>query len=117
MNFYHVRVKDETVWLNRDQMSVLFGRERTVIGKHINNIYNEKELRKEVTCANFAHVTQHGAMKGEFQTINVEYYNLDVIVSVGYRVKSKQGTQFRIWTNKVLKDYLLKGYFLNNRMN
>ncbi|MCK4530044.1 MAG: virulence RhuM family protein, partial [Candidatus Marinimicrobia bacterium] len=83
----------------------------------ISNIFKEGELQKEVTCANFAHVTQHGAMKGNTRTIDVEYYNLDVIISVGYRVKSKQGTQFRIWANKVLKDYLLKGYSLNQRIN
>jgi hypothetical protein len=70
-----------------------------------------------VVVANFATTTQHGAIKGKTQTLSVEYYNLDVIISVGYRVKSKQGTQFRIWANKVLKDYLLKGYALNQRMN
>lgn len=112
-----VRVEDETVWLNREQMSLLFGRERTVIGRHISNIFKEEELQKEMVCANFAHATQHGAIKGKTQTIKVEYYNLDVIISVGYRVKSKQGTQFRIWANKVLKDHLLKGYTLNNRIN
>jgi hypothetical protein len=98
-------------------MSLLFGRERTVIGRHISNIFKEEELQKEMVCANFAHATQHGAIKGKTQTIKVEYYNLDVIISVGYRVKSKQGTQFRIWANKVLKDHLLKGYTLNNRIN
>jgi len=112
-----VRMENETLWLNKEQMSLLFGRERTVIGRHINNIFKENELVKEVVCAKFAHTTQHGAVKGKTQTITVEYYNLDVIISVGYRVKSKQGTQFRIWANKVLKDYLLKGYSLNNRMN
>lgn len=112
-----VKIKDETVWLNKEQMSLLFGRERTVIGRHISNIFKEGELQKEVVCANFTHTTQHGAMKGETQTLNVEYYNLDVIISVGYRVRSRQGTQFRIWANKVLKDHLLKGYSLNNRMN
>jgi hypothetical protein len=112
-----VKIKDETVWLNKEQMSLLFGRERTVIGRHISNIFKEGELQKEVVCANFAHTTQHGAMKGETQTLNVEYYNLDVIISVGYRVRSKQGTQFRIWANKVLKDHLLKGYSVNKRIN
>ncbi|MBU1728199.1 virulence RhuM family protein [Patescibacteria group bacterium] len=112
-----VRVDEDTVWLNKDQMGHLFGRDRTVIGRHINNIFKEGELIEEVVCAFFALTTQHGAIKGKVQTTNVEYYNLDVIISVGYRVKSKQGTQFRIWANKVLKDYLLKGYALNNRMN
>ena len=112
-----VRIEDETVWLNRHQIAMLFGRDVKTIGKHINNVFKEGELDKEVVVAKFATTTQHGAIKGKTQTKNVEYYNLDVIISVGYRVKSKQGTQFRIWANKILKNYLLKGYALNNRMN
>ena len=112
-----VRIDEETVWLNRQQIAMLFGRDVKTIGKHINNVFSEGELVQEVVVANFATTTQHGAIKGKTQTINVEYYNLDVIISVGYRVKSKQGTQFRIWANKILKDYLLKGYAINNRMN
>ncbi len=112
-----VRVDEETVWLNKEQISSLFGRDRSVISRHINNIFKEGELQKEEVCAYFAHTTRHGAIKGKTQIKNVEYYNLDVIISVGYRVKSKQGTQFRIWANKILKDYLLKGYALNQRMN
>jgi len=112
-----VRIEDETVWLNRHQMATLFGRDVKTIGKHINNIFSEGELIKEVVVAKFATTTQHGAIKGKQQIKLVEYYNLDVIISVGYRVKSKQGTQFRIWANKVLKDYLLKGYAINNRIN
>ncbi len=112
-----VRVGEETVWLNKEQISSLFGRDRSVISRHINNIFKEGELKREEVCAYFAHTTQHGAIKGKTQIKNVEYYNLDVIISVGYRVKSKQGTQFRIWANKILKDYLLKGYALNQRMN
>jgi len=112
-----VRVDEDTVWLNRQQISTLFGRDVKTIGKHINNIFTEGELIEEVVVAKFATTTQHGAIKGKTQTSNVEYYNLDVIISVGYRVKSKQGTQFRIWANKVLKDFLLKGYALNSRMN
>ena len=112
-----VRVENETVWLNKEQISSLFGRDRSVISRHINNIFKEGELQKNRVCAFFAHTTQHGAIIGKTQTKKVEYYNLDVIISVGYRVKSKQGTQFRIWANKILKDYLLKGYALNNRMN
>ena len=112
-----VRIDEETVWLNKEQLSQLFGRDRSVISRHIRNIFKEGELQKEMVCAFFAHTTQHGAIKGKQQTKLVEYYNLDVIISVGYRVKSKQGTQFRIWANKVLKDYLLKGYAINNRMN
>lgn len=112
-----VRLDDDTVWLNRNQIATLFGRDVKTIGKHINNVFKEGELQKEVVVANFATTTQHGALKGKTQTTITEHYNLDVIISVGYRVKSKQGTQFRIWANKILKDYLLKGYAINNRMN
>ena len=90
-----VRIEEDTVWLNRQQIAVLFGRDVKTIGKHINNVFSEGELVKEVVVANFAITTQHGAIKGKTQTLNIEHYSLDVIISVGYRVKSKQGTQFR----------------------
>ncbi|MBN2727754.1 MAG: virulence RhuM family protein [Bacteroidales bacterium] len=109
-----VRVDEDTVWLNRQQIAVLFGRDIKTIGKHINNVFSEGELEKNSTVAKFATVQVEGDRSVERQ---LEYYNLDVIISVGYRVKSKEGTQFRIWANKILKDYLLKGYALNNRMN
>ena len=112
-----VRIEEETVWLNSQQISLLFNRDVKTIGKHINNVFTEGELVKNVVVAKFATTTQHGAIKWKTQTQLVEFYNLDVIISVGYRVKSKQGTQFRIWANKVLKDYLLKGYALNQRIN
>ncbi|MDA3886863.1 MAG: RhuM family protein [Candidatus Delongbacteria bacterium] len=112
-----VRVEDDTVWLNRNQIAALFNRDIKTIGKHINNVFSEGELDRKVVVAKFATTMKHGAIEGKTQTQKVEYYNLDVIISVGYRVKSKQGTQFRIWANSVLKDYLLKGYSLNNRIN
>jgi len=112
-----VRIEDDTVWLNRQQIAALFGRDVKTIGKHINNVFSEGELVKEVGVANFATPTQHGAVVGKIQMLHIEYYNLDVIISVGYRVKSKQGTQFRIWAISVLKNHLLKGYSLNQRMN
>jgi len=112
-----VRIEDETIWLNIEQISSLFSRDRTVINRHVNNIFREGELEREMVCAFFAQTTQHGAVKGKVQTKNVEYFNLDVIISVGYRVKSIQGTQFRIWANKVLKEYLLKGYAINQRVD
>jgi len=112
-----VRLKDETVWLNRNQIAILLGRDVKTIGKHINNVFNEGELVKEMAVAHFATTTKHGAMEGKTQTTLTEHYNLDVIISVGYRVKSKQGTQFRIWATHVLRDYLLKGYALNQRMD
>ena len=90
-----VRLHDETVWLNRNQIALLFGRDVKTIGKHINNVFNEGELVKEVVVANFATTTKHGAIEGKTQSMLTEHYNLDVIISVGYRVKSKQGTQFR----------------------
>ena len=110
-----VNMKDETVWLSIEQMTKLFGRDRTVITRHINNIFNTKELNKKEVCAKFAHTTEHGAMKGKTQTRELDYYNLDMIISVGYRVNSKQGIMFRKWANQVLKDYLIKGYAVNNK--
>ena len=109
-----VLVENETVWLNRQQLATLFGRDVKTIGKHINNIFAEGELEKVSTVSNFATVQNEG---GRLVERLIEFYNLDVIISVGYRVKSKQGTQFRIWATNVLKEYLLKGYSINNRMN
>ena len=108
-----VRFDDETVWLNRLQIAELFGRDVKTIGKHINNVYSEGELTKDATVAKFATVQKEGNRDVKR---SVEHYNLDVIISVGYRAKSKQGTQFRIWATKKLKDYLLKGYVINNRL-
>jgi len=112
-----VQIDDETVWLSQEQMASLFGRNRVAITQHIGNIFKEGELNKEVVCKDFLLTTQHVAITGKNQISKIKLYNLDVIISVGYRVKSKQGTQFRIWANKILKDYLLKGYSINNRMN
>ena len=110
-----VQFEKETVWLNLAQLSVLFERDRTVIGRHIRNIFIEEELNEEVVCANFAHTTQHGAIQGKSQSKDVKYYNLDVIISVGYRVKSVQATKFRQWATQRLKDYLVKGYAINEK--
>ena len=110
-----VNMRDETVWLNVKQMAELFGRDRTVIARHINNVFKDDELDKNVVCAKFAHTTQHGALSDKTQTSELDYYNLDVIISVGYRVKSQNGVIFRKWANKVLKDYLLKGYVVNQK--
>lgn len=106
-----VRLENETVWLSIDEMSHLFGRDISVIGKHIRNIFKEGELIKDSVWAKFAYTASDG------KTYQVDYYNLDVIISVGYRVKSQRGTQFRQWANKVLKEYLLKGYSINQRIN
>ncbi len=112
-----VPVEQETVWLNRQQMSELFKRDIKTIGKHINNARKE-ELEGQVVVAKFATTSQHGAIEGKTQEHMTEYYNLDVIISVGYRVKSKRGVEFRKWANSVLKQYILKGYAVNyNRIN
>ena len=105
-----VNIKDDTVWLNREQIAKLFDRDIKTIGKHINNALQE-EL-DDSTVANFATVQKEGQRK---VTRNIEYYNLDMIISVGYRVKSKNGIIFRRWANKVLKDYILKGYVVNQK--
>ena len=109
-----VNVKDETVWLNLEQMSELFGRDKSVISRHIKNALSE-ELKDEKVIAKFATTTKHGAIEGKTQTHIVDYYNLDMIISIGYRVKSNQGVIFRKWANKILKDYMLKGYAVNQR--
>ena len=110
-----VNFDGDTVWLTEKQLSELFQRDRTVINRHINNIFKENELDEKVVCAYFAHTTQHGALKGKSQTIETRFYNLDVIISVGYRVKSKQGTQFRQWATQRLKEHLIQGYTINQK--
>ena len=111
-----VRMDGDTVWLSQAQMAELFQKDRTVIGRHINNIFKEGELDESLVCANFAHTKDYGRREGFTQTKNIIFYNLDVIISVGYRVKSQRGTQFRIWANKVLKEYLVKGYAVNKAL-
>ena len=102
-----VKLDGDTVWLNRSQLSDLFNRDIKTIGKHINNVFKEGELTKDAVVAKFATTASDG------KSYQVEHYNLDVVISVGYRVKSQQGTQFRIWANKVLKDYLIQGFAIN----
>jgi len=105
-----VHLEGDTVWLSQAQIAELFATDRTSIIRHINNIYKSDELSKEATCAKIAQVQQEGK---RFVKRDVSYYNFDVIISVGYRVSSKRATQFRIWANKVLKEYLIKGYVVN----
>ena len=99
---------NDTVWLSVEQMAELFQRDRSVIGKHIRNIFKEGELKKESVWAKFAHTADDG------KTYQVDYYDLDVIISVGYRVKSLRGTQFRIWATNILKEYMQKGFVLDD---
>lgn len=109
-----VRLEDETVWLTQEQIAVLFGKGRSTVTEHIQNVFKERELDEKVVCREFRHTTQHGAIEGKTQEKTVRYYNLDVIISVGYRVKSPQGTQFRIWATQRLKEYIIKGFALND---
>ena len=109
-----VRIDEDTVWLTQQQMASLFHQTKQNISLHIRNCFKEQELAREATVKDYLTVQKEGE-----RTIKrkIEYYNLDIIISVGYRVKSRQGTQFRIWANRILKDYLLQGYTLNSRMN
>jgi hypothetical protein len=109
-----VRLQEETVWLTQSQMGQLFGKDKRTISEHIRNIFNEGELDENMVVRNFRTTTQHGAIAGKTQEHEVKGYNLDVIISVGYRVKSVQGTQFRIWATQRLKEYIIKGFTLND---
>jgi hypothetical protein len=109
-----VRLEDETVWLSQEHMARLFGKSKKTISEHIRNIFAESELDEKVVVRNFRTTTQHGAMAGKTQSREVQFYNLDVIISVGYRVKSLQGTQFRIWATRRLREYIVKGFALND---
>lgn len=107
-----VKLEKETVWLNQYQLESLFETNRTSIVRHISNIYKSNELEENATCAKIAQVQKEGGRK---ITRKIKYYNLDIIIAVGYRVNSKRGTEFRIWSNKILKDYLIKGFTLNEK--
>jgi hypothetical protein len=106
-----VRLEDETVWLSQEQIAMLFGKGRSTVTEHISNVYEEGELEHSSTCRKFRQVRQEGNREVERE---IDYYNLDVIISVGYRVKSHQGTQFRIWATQCLKEYIIKGFALNS---
>ena len=105
-----VKMQNDTVWLTLDLMADLFQRDKSTVSRHIKNVFKEGELDRDAVVANFATTASDG------KTYQVDYYNLDVIISVGYRVKSQRGTQFRIWANRVLKDYLTKGYAINEKI-
>jgi hypothetical protein len=109
-----VRFENDTVWLTQEQISVLFGKARSTITEHIQNVFNEGELNQDVVCRNFRLTTQHGAIEGKVQENLVKHYNLDVIISVGYRVKSLRGTQFRIWATQRLNEYIRKGFTMDD---
>jgi hypothetical protein len=109
-----VSMQDETVWLTQEQMAELFQRDKSTISRHIKNIFTEGELDEKVVVAEFATTSQHGAMEGRTQSNITKFYNLDVIISVGYRVKSQRGVQFRIWATNILKEYIKKGFAMDD---
>jgi len=112
---FSVNVFEESVWLTQKQMAELFGKNQRTISEHINNIFKEGELEEDLVYRNFRYTTPHGAIADKSQEQSVKHYNLDVIISVGYRVKSQQGIQFRKWATGILKQYLLNGYAINER--
>lgn len=112
---FNMDAEGETIWATQAQIAQLFGVDRTVVGRHIRNIFNSGELDEAVVCAKNAHTSQHGAISGKTQVHEVKIYNLDAIISVGYRVNSKKATKFRIWATKVLKQYLTNGVAVNER--
>lgn len=109
-----VRLEEESVWLTQEQMALLFGKAKSTINEHIKNIFGERELDQSVVVRKFRITTQHVAIKEKTQESTINLYNLDIIISVGYRVKSPQGTQFRIWATQRLKEYIIKGFTLND---
>ena len=111
----NVQFEQETVWLTQAQMGQLFDKNKRTVSEHILNLFKEGELEEKVVVRKSRSTSQHGAIAGKTQTTNVNLYNLDVIISVGYRVKSQRGTQFRIWANSILKEYLVKGYAVNQK--
>ena len=110
----NISPEEDTVWLSLDQLSDLFDKNKSTISRHIKNIFSEGELDSQVVVAKFATTTQHGAIAGKTQSHITSFYNLDVIISVGYRVKSKRGVQFRIWATNLIKEYMKKGFVLDD---
>ncbi|KAB7885314.1 RhuM family protein [Poseidonibacter ostreae] len=109
-----IRFEDENIWLNQTQLCEVFQKSKSTISEHISNIFDENELDKEGVVRNFRTTTKHGAIEGKTQTKDVKYYNLDMIIAIGFRVKSPQGTQFRIWARKRLNEYITKGFILDD---
>lgn len=110
-----VRFEEGSVWLTQEQIALLFGTQRPAITKHLKNIFTAGELHENVVSSILEHTTQHGAIPGKTQQRQVKYYNLDAIISIGYRVNSKQATNFRIWATQRLKDYLIEGVAINEK--
>jgi hypothetical protein len=109
-----VLLNNETIWLTQERMAELFGVQRPAITKHLKNIFDSGELQEEVVISILEHTSEHGAITGKTQTHKVKYYNLDAVISVGYRVNSAQATQFRIWATKLIKEYIIKGFAMDD---
>ena len=109
-----VVLSNETIWLTQERMAELFGVQRPAITKHLKNIFESGELEESVVCSILEHTTEHGAVAGKTQTNRVKYYNLDAVISVGYRVNSAQATQFRIWATQLIKEYIIKGFAMDD---
>lgn len=109
-----VLLSNETIWLTQDRIAELFGVQRPAITKHLKNIFESNELQEEVVCSILEHTTSHGAIEGKTQTSKTKYYNLDAVISVGYRVNSAQATQFRIWATQLIKEYIIKGFAMDD---
>ena len=109
-----ILLQNETIWLTQQRIADLFGVNRTSVSRHLKNIFDSGELNESVVCAKIAHTTDHGAIKDKIQTVHTKYYNLDAIISVGYRVNSKQATAFRIWATSILTEYIIKGYTMDD---
>jgi hypothetical protein len=109
-----VYFKDETLWLTQKLIGQLFEKDRSVVSKHLKNIFDENELQEEVVCANFAHTTSHGAIEDKTQTKSTKFYNLRAITAVGYRVNSNRATEFRKWATEVLHEYIIKGFTMDD---
>ena len=109
-----VLLSNETIWLTQERMAELFGVQRPAITKHLKNIFESHELQEEVVCSILEHTTEHGAIAGKTQTQVVKYYNLDAVISVGYRVNSTQAIQFRIWAAQLIKEYIIKGFAMDD---
>ncbi len=109
-----VFLHNESLWLTQELIAELFGVQRPAITKHLKNIFSDRELEENQVCSILEHTTKHGSIEGKTQIQKVKYYNLDAIIAVGYRVNSKKATQFRIWATKILKEYIIKGFALND---
>lgn len=109
-----VKLENETLWLNQKQLCELFGKSKSTISEHIKTIFEDEELDEKVVVRNYRTTTQHGAIEGKTQSTDVKYYNLDMIIALGFKVRSRTGVQFRKWANNILKEYVVKGFAMDD---